>query len=425
MSVIRLYIYFTPGCGYPGVVFLTINDTFALNFFKMKRILFIVTIVLVGFIEIFGQSTFSTSGDWNTASNWTPASVPTGSTTAIDIANNTNPTVSTSGSPHVIGSVAALGKTTLTVDASSSLTLGSQADFDLAAFANLTLNNNSTLTVDGSLIIYGDLVVNNTLTLNITGTFIVYGNVILNNNADIVVSGSGTLTVDGSLTGGTNTNITTSGLGTIAVTGDIAIATGTIDGEPGSIAVGGTCAECTLLVLPIELLYFSATENDNTVLLNWATATEENFDYFEIERAIEGTSFDFIGEVKGDGNSLKRLDYSFIDDSPEIGLNYYRLKSIDLDGTFEYSDIVLVRFTSNVKLLVSPNPTLGIVSIKTSLPTTGGLNYEITSQYGVVVLKGNLDTYNSQIDLRGLPKGLYIIRLVDLPTVKAKRIILK
>ena len=242
--------------------------------------------------------------------------------------------------------------------------------------------------------------------LVVEGTLIVGGTLALG-DIPFEIDGSGTIDA-GEITGG----------GSTTCEGDANCPTFNVDVcvEPG------LCAEAAL---PIELLYLSGIENNSGVLLNWATATEENFDYFEIERATEGTSFDLIGEVKGDGNSYRRLDYSFTDDSPEIGLNYYRLKSIDLDGTFEYSDVILVRFTSNVKLLVSPNPTLGIISIKTSLPTTGGLNYEITSQYGVVVLSGSLEAYNTQIDLQGLNKGIYIIRLVDLPGVKAKRIILK
>lgn len=241
----------------------------------------------------------------------------------------------------------------------------------------------------------------------------------------------GTLDVGGTLDfGGLNLEI--DGTGTINA--------GTITGGSGTTCSGvSTCPTITATtctdpsglciepgtVSPIELIFFTGTENNTGISLNWATAVEENFDYFEIERASQGTSFEFIGEVKGDGNSFTRLDYSFEDESPEIGLNYYRLKSTDLDGTFEYSDVILVKFTSNVKLVVSPNPTFGVISVKTSIPTSDGLKYEITNQYGVVVLTGKLSAFNNQIDLQGLTKGIYIIRLVDLPTVKAKRIILK
>ena len=397
----------------------------------MNKVAFIVGFfIVINTSFLMAQPLFSTSGDWNTASNWTPAAVPSGATTAVEIKNNTDPTISTSGSPHVIGSVSALGTTHLTVNASSSLTLGSQANFDLAIFANMTLNNNSTLTVDGTLIIYGDLIVNNTLTLNITGTFIVYGSIIMNNNADIVVSGTGALTVDGSITGGTNTKISTSGNGTIAVAGDITIQTGSVTGTAGSISVGGTCTDagalCVDAALPVELLFFSGNKENEAILLQWATATEENFNYFEIERATQGSSFEAIGEVKGsNSNSYTKLDYTFTDTNPEIGLNYYRLKSIDLDGTFEYSDVVLVKFASNLKLLISPNPSVGLISIKTNISTTEGLRYEITNQYGIIVHSGTLSGFNTEVDLQSLPKGVYIIHLVDLPSVKAQRFILK
>lgn len=299
------------------------------------------------------------------------------------------------------------------------------------------------ITINGNtLFINGDLTINGTLTIKLvggSGSIVIQSgftlsatNIVFDGSATgkvLNVESGATIDVSGTLDFGGN-SIEVDGSGTI----DAGIVTGgtnvTCDGDgdcPGFIV--DTCADasglCTETALPIELLFFTGDSEKETVSLNWATAIEENFDYFEIERASQGTGFEFIGRVKGDGNSFSRLDYSFEDESPEIGLNYYRLKSIDLDGTFEYSDVILVKFTSNVKLVVSPNPTFGVISIKTSIPTTEGLKYEITNQYGVVVLAGKLSAFNTQIDLQGLTKGIYIIRLVELPTVKAKRIILK
>lgn len=240
---------------------------------------------------------------------------------------------------------------------------------------------------------------------------------------------NGTLDVGGTLDFG-SVEFEIDGTGTIEAADVIGATNTTCDGDgncPGFTV--DTCVEasglCTETALPIELLFFEGDANKENVGLTWATATEENFDYFEIERASQGTSFEFVGEVEGNGDSFSRIEYDFTDDNPEIGLNYYRLKAIDLDGSSEYSDILLVKFTSNVKLIVSPNPTLGEISVKTSIPSTSSLVYEITNQYGVVVKSGVLSDFNTQIDLEGLTKGIYIIRLVDLPSVKAYRILLK
>ncbi len=300
-----------------------------------------------------------------------------------------------------------------------------------------------------TMVINGDVTITGVLTINLVGSTskVLIQSPYTLHAGSIVFTGSatgkvfeiegpdGALVVDGTLDFGGN-DIEIDGTGTIDA-GEITGAENTscTDGENGGTGtcptittpicddVSGLCIEDT--ALPIELLLFSGVENNENVLLKWATASEENFDYFEIERAAQGTSFEIIGEIKGNGDSFKRLDYGFTDENPEVGLNYYRLKSIDFDGTFEYSDVILVKFTSNVKLLVSPNPTLGAISVRTSLPTTDGLQYEITNQYGVIVLTGTLSEFNTQIDLQGLTKGIYIIRLVDLPAVKARRIILK
>lgn len=299
-------------------------------------------------------------------------------------------------------------------------------------FGNSTVTFDATITLNSLTLNYKngsnplEIIIPVGVTLTITNDLIMDVN---STPQDKFLTVNGTLSVGGTLDFG-DINLEIDGTGSIDATTIIGATNTTCEASgtcPGFTV--DTCAEgsglCTETVLPIELLFFSGNEDNESISLSWATASEENFDYFEIERAAEETSFTNIGEVKGDGNSFIRLDYSFEDNSPEIGLNYYRLKSIDFDGTFEYSEVILVKFTSNVKLVVSPNPTLGVILVRTSIPTTSGINYEITNQYGVVVLIGSLSDFYTQIDLQGLTKGIYIIRLIDLPTVKAKRIILK
>ena len=367
--------------------------TNAILFFAKKSIAF-ATIFLSATI-VYGQSQSGCT-----------ITFPNNFDDQVDISSIYNPALCPSGDLVLANLNDKNGVSTVTFDAD--ITLNS-----------LTLNykaGNNPLEI---IIPSGSVVtITNGLTMNLTSAV-----------QDKFLTVNGTLDVGGTLDFG-DIDLEIDGTGTISATTVIG-ATNTSCESSGTCPgfTVDTCAEasglCVETVLPIELLSFSGEENSTSVSLNWATATEENFDYFEIERASQGTSFEFIGEVKGEGNSFTRQDYSFEDESPEIGLNYYRLKSIDLDGTFEHSDIILVRFTSNVKLVVSPNPTFGVVSVKTSIPTADGLNYEITNQYGVVVLAGKLSAFNSQINLQGLTKGIYIIRLVDLPTVKAKRIILK
>lgn len=95
--------------------------------------------------------------------------------------------------------------------------------------------------------------------------------------------------------------------------------------------------------LPVELIAFTAEKNDQHVDLHWTTASEIQNQYFSIERSIDGTSFEAIGRMNGAGNSTTLNEYSFSDEQPWKGINYYRLAQTDIDGTVNYSRIVACR----------------------------------------------------------------------------------
>jgi hypothetical protein len=96
--------------------------------------------------------------------------------------------------------------------------------------------------------------------------------------------------------------------------------------------------------LPVELIGFSASQNDDLVKLTWTTATETNNEKFEIERSKDIQEWEKIGSIDGAGFSNIYLLYSFHDLYPIKGPSYYRLKQIDYDGGYEYSDIIAVNF---------------------------------------------------------------------------------
>ena len=99
---------------------------------------------------------------------------------------------------------------------------------------------------------------------------------------------------------------------------------------------------CGTFVLPIELLYFIGKSHIYNNELRWATASEYNNDYFNIEKSIDGTYFYNIAIIKGAGDSRSKLEYLFIDRDIEDGINYYVLKQTDYDGKFKYSDIISI-----------------------------------------------------------------------------------
>ncbi|MCB0496758.1 MAG: T9SS type A sorting domain-containing protein [Cyclobacteriaceae bacterium] len=291
--------------------------------------------------------------------------------------------------------------------------------------------------VNDTLVVYGDVDFANksmNLVLGPGAVFIVFGNLDMNNKIDI--ASSGTLVVSGNFNkSGSQGSYT--GTGNVYAGSFSGDAENTIDSSGDSSFIIDQLSDDGFgdienfvnnngtTPLPIELLYFVGEESGSQIVLKFATAMEENFDYFAIEKAYDGVDFETIGEISGSGNSSSKNEYSYLDTNPEPGLNYYRLRSVDLDGTFEFSETILVKFTANLQLEVSPNPSSGRISLRTSLPTTGGLMYNMINQQGMVVIRGELSQFNTEVDLSGLPKGIYIVRLLDAPNSRAQRIVLK
>ncbi len=129
--------------------------------------------------------------------------------------------------------------------------------------------------------------------------------------------------------------------------------------------------------IPVELTSFTASVIDGNVVLNWITATELNNSGFEIQKAnqtstsLSVTDWASIGFVNGNGTTTEKSFYSFTDQSPVAGKSYYRLKQIDFDGSFEYSNIVEVELTLPIEFSLEqnyPNPFNPYTKIKYTIP---------------------------------------------------------
>jgi hypothetical protein len=122
-----------------------------------------------------------------------------------------------------------------------------------------------------------------------------------------------------------------------------------------AIVQNGTCPSVnsvyvTITVvsgLPIELLYFNGVVCETGNKLYWSTASEDNNDYFNIEKTRDGKIWNSISNMKGAGNSSTQLYYSFVDEDVENIINYYRLKQTDYDGKFKYSEIISIDNRTN------------------------------------------------------------------------------
>ena len=161
--------------------------------------------------------------------------------------------------------------------------------------------------------------------------------------------------------------------------------------------------------VPITLSNFDGVVENKTTILNWISETETNSKAFEIERSNNGKDFNAIGNVSAT-NLTTGFHYSFTDKLPLIGNNFYRLKMIDIDGQFTYSNTILINnFNSKDKILIYPNPAKNIITIETS--TNGILNIYNCKGEKVIstITKNNFTT----LDISKLPVGTYFCKNIN------------
>lgn len=175
--------------------------------------------------------------------------------------------------------------------------------------------------------------------------------------------------------------------------------------------------------LPIDLLFFIGRHEDGVNILKWRTAQEINFQKFEIERSATGRDFYPIGEVAGSGGDTKEArDYSFTDENPLNKKNYYRLKAIDLDGTFEYKRPIIMVSADNYKtIVVFPNPVNEqVVNVLCNFEPESTDKIVIIDNLGLVRGEYAPHSIESKLHL-SLGKGTYLLRYItadDIYTVR-------
>ncbi|MEO6903905.1 MAG: T9SS type A sorting domain-containing protein [Bacteroidia bacterium] len=128
-------------------------------------------------------------------------------------------------------------------------------------------------------------------------------------------------------------------------------------------------SKTNLSPLPISLLKFDAHLQDNkTVAVNWATASETNNDYFTVEKSADAINFEKVVSIKGAGNTTMMVKYNTTDYNPLTGQSYYRLKQIDFDGKFTYSNIIAINAIADQSLTIFPNPSSTNDNIQMNIP---------------------------------------------------------
>lgn len=163
-------------------------------------------------------------------------------------------------------------------------------------------------------------------------------------------------------------------------------------------------------VVPVSLISFDAAPAGKNVLLKWTVAQEINVSRYEVESGTDGLQYKFAGTVSATGSSA----YSFLHTSPAAGANYYRLKTIDLDGSFTYSDVRKVSFTSDNNLSIYPNPAGSEVTVAaTGIALSKAANIQVFSADGRLVMQKSTAALAQKetLNISRLTSGKYIIRI--------------
>lgn len=187
-----------------------------------------------------------------------------------------------------------------------------------------------------------------------------------------------------------------------------------------------------LIPVPVELTLFSGSYVNGAVHLEWTTATETNNFGFEVQKRYDNTSYEKIGFVSGNGTTTNGMQYSFEDNGLLTGRIYYRLKQLDFNGDFEYSNEIMVEVLNltDYQLFQNyPNPFNPSTSIKYSVPARSKIKislYDIIGNEVSTLFEGIQESGVHDINLTAdnLPSGVYFVSMIAENFSKAIKITL-
>lgn len=444
---------------------------------KILKGLFLAVFLLSG-TTLYAQSTSATNGNWNTGSVW-GGSVPSTGWTTINVGH----AVTKSSSHTVAGTLNVNAAGNLTINGDVTVSGGSTLNVygNMTITGNLTLNSNVYIHPGGTLTVNGSTYVVNSTYLNIGTTaggppyanMIIKQNLVSQSSGDITVNRNGRLAVFGNITssnsGGTFLLVNDGGQvyvnGTMNFAGGNDHITNNNDGVPyygfyspntptytggGSNTNGAAGANgvqdiahmpsefynwvsaipgSPLAAMPVKLSTpFKATVENDQVKLTWATINEEGFSHFELEQASDDLQFETIGRVNGAGYTTTDVRaYSFNHTNLVVGLNYYRLKAVDTDGTFEYFNVVSVEVTSPKSVYVYANPSNGqYINVASNFSPGESTWVMVYRADGTLISQNNVADRDVRIDFANqLASGVYLAKYVTNGYSQTMRFVVK
>lgn len=199
---------------------------------------------------------------------------------------------------------------------------------------------------------------------------------------------------------------------------------GTCGMDIDGLRVGKTWAHTAL---PVSWSSFNASNRGKQIKLTWSTNSEINNGHFEVERSTDANVFETIGQVKGNGNSSVTNHYVFIDEQPLAGVTYYRIKQVDFDGQFSYSDVREVNNERITPVITSPNPFQTTLTLQLNNAT------QVPTSIELVDLTGKVRYYHLaevtevnpqfQLSVADLPAGIYFVRVSNSTDITIHKVV--
>ncbi|MBX2843077.1 MAG: T9SS type A sorting domain-containing protein [Flammeovirgaceae bacterium] len=393
----------------------------------MRRYLLFILLTLsalqnISFNTIYAQCSATSSGNWTSPSTWTNCGggIPSSSDDVIIDGHTVSIGAGITAEAKSISMQNASG----TLNSAATSVLNIQNAFDLKNGPQ-TVNilgdiNANTMTFTGG---NHQFTVSNGGSVDITNDFDLAG-------ATLKVKPGGVMNIGGDFNLSASPDITIEG--GIYVSNDIFWPYGIQIKGPGNVGAGALVCPGYIeddkgcpslidgnLILPVELYYFKGENSGDRNIIHWATIQEKNNDYFLLEKSANGYTFKEIAKIVGQGTSYQINKYEFLDNNPEQGNNYYRLKQVDIDGTFSFTEVINIsnRSTLDFQTLLYPNPVQKDGTLKINyfgnVPETITLLMLDLSGKEVYYQEKTIDKGSNiiEVDLSkiNLQKGIYII----------------
>ena len=187
--------------------------------------------------------------------------------------------------------------------------------------------------------------------------------------------------------------------------------------------------ESATIVLPLDLINFTATNYNNQNYLSWIPETETNLNRYEIEKSEDGNNFNKIGEVAANTNAAKR--YNYTDDNKVTSVKvFYRLKLIQQDGKFLYSKIIsITEKTDKIVFSIAPNPAISSTELTIFSDRNTDGKIEILNSGGNIIITKNISLQKGSnyipIDMSAFSKGIYLVRINNSINISTQKLIIQ